>query len=111
MPLLPQMKKATERKILLAIAEGDPHHFKAVEIASTLGVSRAWVSAEVKGFVQAGLFAPTAGKTLSLTERGEREMADLLEQYHKLSSAIVSGFKLSPREARRLARSLLEGTY
>jgi DNA-binding MarR family transcriptional regulator len=61
------MKKATERKILLAIAEGDPHHFKAVEIASALGVSRAWVSAEVKGFIQAGLFVEIAGKTLSLT--------------------------------------------
>jgi DNA-binding MarR family transcriptional regulator len=111
MPLLPQMKKATERKILLAIAEGDPHHFKAVEIASALGVSRAWVSAEVKDFIQAGLFVEIAGKTLSLSEKGEEEMADLVEEYRKLSSAIVSEFRLSPREARRLARSLLEGTY
>ena len=105
------MKKATERKILLAIAEGDPHHFKAVEIASALGVSRAWVSAEVKNFIKAGLFVETSGKTLSLSVKGEKEMADLIVKYQKLSSAMASEFRLSPREARRLARSLLEGTY
>jgi Mn-dependent DtxR family transcriptional regulator len=105
------MKRATQRKILLAIAEGDPHHFKAVEIASVLGVSRAWVSAEVKSFIREGYFVEIAGKTLSLTEKGEKEMAELVEQYRKLSSAIVTEFRVTPREARRLARSLLEGTY
>lgn len=105
------MKKTTERKILLAIAEGDPHHFKAVELASALGVSRAWVSAEVKDFIQAGLFVEMAGKTLSLTSQGEKEMALFVEEYQKLSAAIVSEFRISPREARHLARSLLEGTY
>jgi Mn-dependent transcriptional regulator len=105
------MKPVTKRKILLAIAEGDPHHFKAVEIASSLGVSRAWVSSEVKHLLDEGLFIEGKGKKLSLTEQGEKEMELAKEEYRKLSLAIAVEFSLSSAEAHRLARRLLEGTY
>jgi|GEM_PF-4246619 DNA-binding MarR family transcriptional regulator len=105
------MKAATKRRILLAISEGDPHHFKAVEIASSLGVSRADVSAEVKVLIEAGLCWEVQGKTLSLTPEGEKALEEVLEQYHKLANAIALEFHLSLRESHRLARSLLEGTY
>ena len=105
------MKKATERKIMLAIAEGNPHHFKAIDIASALGVSRAWVSAAVKDFVSEGLLVRSDDKILSLTTKGQKEMVEFVRQYQKLALAIVSAVRVSPREARRIARRLLEGTY
>lgn len=96
---------------MLAIAEGNPHHFKAIDIASALGVSRAWVSAAVKDFVSEGLLVRSDDKILSLTTKGQKEMVEFVRQYQKLALAIVSAFRVSPREARRIARSLLEGTY
>lgn len=105
------MKAATKRRILLAIGEGDPHRFKAIEIASSLGVSRADVSAQVKRLKEAGIFREGPGKILSLTPDGEKALAELNEEYRKLSLGIALEYRIPLREARRIARHLLEGTY
>jgi Mn-dependent DtxR family transcriptional regulator len=105
------MKSATRRKLYLAISECDFHFFKAVEIASSLGVSRACACAELKVLLEEGILFEKEGKRLSLTPQGEQEVRKAVEEYERLASAIRNGFNYSQSESRHFARSLLEGTY
>lgn len=111
MSLLPQMKASTKRKLLFAISEVDEHCFKAVEIAASLGLSRACLSTELKVLLDEGLLEQREGKSLSISPKGEVEMRKSMDDLDKLSQAISSSFKMKEKESRHLARSLLEGTY
>ena len=101
------MKPCTRRKLYLAIAECD---FKAVDLASSLGVSRACVFKEIRVLLDEGIIRMNpSSKRLYMTKKGKEEIDRLSEVYLKLSSCISESFSLSQLEGKRAARDLLEG--